>query len=77
MIISILLSVIYLTIFINKQKLTIMKEEKAGHKVLVIGNKCYRCGHSWIPRDENNKPPVCPKCKSPYWDKPKRFKNKK
>ena len=33
-------------------------------------NKCYRCCHEWISRDKN-KPAVCPKCKSPYWDKPK------
>lgn len=32
--------------------------------------KCLRCGHSWIPR-RPLKPKVCPKCNSPYWDKPK------
>ncbi len=32
---------------------------------------CERCGHMWVPRDIRNKPRVCPKCKSPYWDKPK------
>lgn len=31
---------------------------------------CKRCGHTWIPRKEEIK--VCPKCKSPYWDKEKR-----
>ncbi len=30
--------------------------------------KCTRCLHSWYPRTEN-KPKVCPKCKSPYWDR--------
>jgi predicted Zn-ribbon and HTH transcriptional regulator len=30
---------------------------------------CLRCGHEWHPR----KPVVtiCPKCKSPHWDKEK------
>ena len=25
----------------------------------------------WVPRREE-KPRVCPKCKSPYWDKPRK-----
>lgn len=32
--------------------------------------KCKRCGHSWHPR-KPQKPRVCPKCKSPYWDTPR------
>lgn len=31
---------------------------------------CLRCGYQWQPRAEA-KPTICPKCKSPYWDKPK------
>lgn len=31
---------------------------------------CLRCGHCWYPR-KPEKPTVCPKCKSPYWDKEK------
>ena len=30
---------------------------------------CLRCGHKWFPR----KPTLsvtCPKCRSPYWDRP-------
>ena len=26
---------------------------------------CNRCGHKWYSRTPN----VCPKCKSPYWNK--------
>ena len=33
--------------------------------------QCERCGHMWVPRREE-KPRVCPKCKSPYWDKPRK-----
>lgn len=31
---------------------------------------CERCGHEWYSRSKV-KPRVCPKCKSPYWDKPR------
>ena len=29
--------------------------------------KCERCGHVWYPRSEQ-KPVVCPKCHSAYWN---------
>lgn len=32
---------------------------------------CLRCGHEWPTTGD---PRVCPKCKSPYWDIPKREK---
>jgi predicted Zn-ribbon and HTH transcriptional regulator len=32
--------------------------------------KCQRCEHIWILRKLN--PVTCPKCKSPYWNKPRR-----
>jgi Zn finger protein HypA/HybF involved in hydrogenase expression len=41
------------------------------------GFKCERCSHEWVPDDINKKPKVCPKCKSPYWDTPRRNKKKK
>ena len=53
-------------------------------EIKVKGFKCERCGHEWIPRvtlDELKgkkkifMPTTCPKCKSPYWNKPKRNKN--
>jgi len=31
--------------------------------------KCKRCKHEWIPR-ATKYPQVCPKCNSPYWNKP-------
>jgi len=39
-------------------------------EITLRGYKCSRCNHTWVPRDEG-KPTVCPKCKSPYWDKPR------
>lgn len=53
------------------------KEEKAGYKVYILGNKCYRCGHEWRPRDVDVKPEVCPNCKNPYWYKAKKNNKKK
>ena len=40
-------------------------------KVKVDAWECERCGHIWKPRSEE-KPKVCPKCKSPYWDRAKK-----
>lgn len=38
-----------------------------------MGFRCERCSHEWIPRGDNeNDPKVCPKCKSAYWDTPKK-----
>jgi transcription elongation factor Elf1 len=59
--------------------------EKYKIKKLVNAFKCLRCGHEWIPRVElkqlegelKDKPRICPKCKSAYWDlEPKNKKNK-
>ena len=36
------------------------------------GYKCERCEHEWIPRNKEETPIICPKCKSPYWNKPKK-----
>ena len=33
--------------------------------------KCERCEHEWVPRNVEETPRVCPKCKSPYWDRPR------
>jgi predicted Zn-ribbon and HTH transcriptional regulator len=40
--------------------------------ITVMGYRCERCSHEWIPRDAERAPVVCPKCKSPYWDRPRR-----
>jgi len=39
-------------------------------EITIKGYKCERCGREWTPRQEGI-PMVCPKCKSPYWNKPR------
>jgi len=42
-------------------------------KIQLWGWHCERCGHEWIPRAQDApEPAVCPKCKSPYWNKPRK-----
>jgi DNA-directed RNA polymerase subunit RPC12/RpoP len=54
-------------------------------KIVLWGYRCLRCGHEWVPRgvdlvvgdgrkppDPDEEPRVCPKCKSPYWNKPRK-----
>jgi hypothetical protein len=40
--------------------------------ITVMGFRCERCGHEWVPRDSGQDPKVCPKCKSPYWNTPRK-----
>jgi predicted Zn-ribbon and HTH transcriptional regulator len=47
------------------------KAKKQIGMVKLEGCRC-RCGHEWLPRD-NEKPRVCPKCKTPNWDRAKLF----
>lgn len=49
--------------------------ENAIGMVKLTGCRC-RCGHEWLPRDQNEKPRVCPKCKSANWDRPKKWGRK-
>lgn len=42
-------------------------------KKVKVQELCLRCDHYWFPaRDE--KPLVCPHCKTPYWNIPRRKK---
>lgn len=45
-------------------------------EITLKGFQCERCNHTWVPRDEGL-PLVCPKCKSPYWNKPRQAELKK
>ena len=41
-------------------------------KITVLGYRCERCLHEWVPRrSSTTEPRTCPKCKSPYWDRPR------
>ena len=48
-------------------------KDKIG-MVLLLGCRC-RCGHEWLPRNPADKPRVCPRCKSPNWDRQKIKRN--
>jgi rubrerythrin len=39
--------------------------------VKLDGLRCLRCGYTWLPRGKKL-PKVCPKCKNPYWKKPRK-----
>ena len=45
--------------------------------ILMSAFQCERCHHKWLPRfkdvDPKHQPQVCPKCKSPYWNKPRQI----
>jgi len=48
--------------------------EEITHQPIVITElACLRCGGTWIPR-KVQLPSYCPKCNSPYWNKPRRIK---
>jgi hypothetical protein len=41
--------------------------------ITVMGYRCDRCEHEWIPRaDFDTEPKYCPKCKSRQWNSPSR-----
>jgi hypothetical protein len=41
-------------------------------EITLKGFVCERCSHKWVPR-EDEIPKVCPKCKSPYWNTPRKL----
>ncbi len=47
-------------------------KKKMGEEIVMLHRfTCERCGHNWLPKTEN-RPVCCGKCKSPYWDKPRK-----
>ena len=40
--------------------------------ITVMGYRCERCGGEWVPKDVEKEPIACPKCKSPYWNRPRK-----
>ena len=61
-----------------------MMEASETHSLVAMGKvkvdayQCERCGHVWLPREatkrEHRDPVICPKCKSAYWDIPRKDK---
>jgi predicted Zn-ribbon and HTH transcriptional regulator len=45
-------------------------------EIPAIKYRC-RCGHEWYPRNPDERPRVCPHCKSANWDKPYKFRRGK
>ncbi len=43
----------------------------APHKGTLRQRTCLRCRHAWWPRTPS-RTLRCPRCKSPYWDRPRR-----
>src|SRR4051812_20972678 len=39
--------------------------------ITVMGYRCERCAHEWVPKSYENEPSTCPKCDSSVWNKPK------
>ena len=41
--------------------------------ITVMGYHCERCAHEWVPRGgAEDEPRVCPKCRSPWWNRPRK-----
>jgi hypothetical protein len=44
--------------------------------ITVMGFRCERCSHEWIPRGgAEEEPRVCPKCRSAWWNQPPKKKS--
>ena len=55
-----------------------MRKSRAVVKTRVTkdGWRCERCTYEWVPRSIAKTPTVCPKCKSPYWNRPLKTRGK-
>jgi DNA-directed RNA polymerase subunit RPC12/RpoP len=40
--------------------------------ITVMGYRCERCSHEWVPKNFDSEPNVCPKCKSAWWNRPRK-----
>ena len=36
--------------------------------ITLMGYRCKRCDHQWVPKNPSETPRVCPRCKSDYWN---------
>ena len=53
----------------NPARMRVLAQGKQEPPVLAQ-RTCLRCGKAWWPRSQS-KPKRCPRCKSPYWDRPR------
>jgi len=44
---------------------------RVSPKVKVDAWRCSRCSHTWVSKAATVRPVTCPRCKSPYWNKPR------
>jgi predicted Zn-ribbon and HTH transcriptional regulator len=57
---------------IEKYLLSLYRKLMARVPITVMGYRCERCGHEWIPRGADEEPRVCPKCRSAWWNRPRK-----
>ena len=50
-----------------------MTETRIIKGKISLREKCLRCGYVWFTRKES-KPNVCARCRSPYWNIPKKIR---
>jgi predicted Zn-ribbon and HTH transcriptional regulator len=55
----------------DKQTLGPARGALGSVEIVVLACRC-RCGQVWITRNQD-RPRVCPKCKSANWDRPKLY----
>jgi len=61
----------------NEEKGGVEKMGKENLEIPILHRwVCEKCGHKWIPRNEE-RPRVCPRCKSAWWDIPSETENVK
>ena len=68
---SIYFKIISFKIITFKYKFCLIVEKMAKIQITLDGYKCERCTYEWVARKKDY-PRVCPACKSPYWDKPRK-----
>jgi predicted Zn-ribbon and HTH transcriptional regulator len=58
---------------IGSGQITKRKGNKMKYMQTLTEKQCNRCGHKWFPRS-TDEPTICPKCKSPYWNRQRKEK---
>ena len=48
--------------------ITRLREEEKIPKITLTIYACFRCGHQWLSRQQQD-PKYCAQCRSPYWDR--------